>query len=220
MDKGCTILLYVVRHGETTLNKDKVFRGNSDHPLDSGGREQAHDLKDIFTPIELSFIVCSSKKRAAATAEIIAQAHKNIPFIESKELYPWNVGDFGGLKKTKENVDELQLYVDNPSLVVPGGTSLNTFKNRVQPVIHEAVLKGFENRVPGLLTTHSSVIHEVGAMYGGHHEAAHVKPGGISVIYLKNDKFDVEPIYLPDTNASTQNILGVKSGRGRSDLTS
>ena len=40
---------YVVRHGQTVLNKDKCFRGNANPPLDETGIKQAHQLAKLFS---------------------------------------------------------------------------------------------------------------------------------------------------------------------------
>lgn len=211
------IVLYVARHGRTDMNEANRFRGDADPPLNKDGFRDANELAFYFSGIELSFIVCSSKKRAAATADIISLQKIISPEDSSFDLHPlcndllhpWNVGDFGGKPKNKENVEKLQRYVDNPDLIVPGGTSLSDFAARVRPLFKEAIEASIQAGVPGLLVVHSSVIHELGQAFGGHHEAAHVKPGGAAAVYIENGSLDVEPIFKPDSKSSTQNILGL-----------
>lgn len=218
------IVLYVARHGRTVMNEENKFRGDSNPPLDSNGFRDANELAFYFSPIELSFIVSSDKKRASTTADIISLQKNVDPEEQCFDLHPvyngllrpWNVGDFGGKPKNKENIAELQKYIDNPDKIVPGGTSLNDFRGRVRPLFKEAVEAGIKAGVPGLIVVHSSVVHEIGATFAGHHEAAHIKPGGVAAVYISNGKLGVEPIFKPDARASTQNILGV----GRSGLNS
>jgi broad specificity phosphatase PhoE len=211
------IVLFVARHGRTILNEKQIFRGDMDPPLDKHGFRDANELAHYFSPIELSFIVASDKVRALTTAEIIYLGKKVNPDEDCVEflkpvanelLRPWNVGDFGGKPKNKENVDKLQEYINNPDLEVPGGTSLNDFRNRVRPLFQEAVEIGLNTGVPGLLVVHSSLIHEVGETFGNHHEDAHVKPGGVAAVYITDSGLAVGPIFKPDIKATTQNVLG------------
>lgn len=211
------IILYVARHGRTVMNEENKFRGDANPPLDANGIRDANELAFYFSGIELSFIVASDKKRASTTADIIS-LQKNIQPEENvfdlhpvynDQLRPWNVGDFGGKPKNDENVKELQKYIDNPDAVVPGGTSLSDFRGRVRPLFKEAVEAGIQIGVPGLLVVHSSVIHELGCCFGGDHEAAHVKPGGVAAVYLEGGQLKVSPIFKPDDGAATQNILGL-----------
>lgn len=215
------IVLYVARHGRTVMNEENKFRGDADPSLDKNGFKDANELAFWFSNIELSFIVASSKRRALSTAEVVYLGKQTNPDecaahlkpYPNDLLYPWNVGDFGGLPKNEENKARLQFYVDNPSICVPGGTSLNEFKCRVHPLFQEAAEEGERTGVPGLLVVHSSVIHEIGEYFGEHHEDAHVKPGGVAAVYVRNGYYDVEPIFKPDQRASTQNILGTDKNR-------
>ena len=73
-----TILLYVCRHGQTSLNGGKggqdCFRGRVDVPLDKQGMKDACELAYYFEPIDLSFVAHSDRKRAEQTASKIAGA--------------------------------------------------------------------------------------------------------------------------------------------------
>jgi broad specificity phosphatase PhoE len=208
------ICLYVARHGRTVLNEQNIFRGNLDPPLDKNGFRDANELAYYFNPIELSFIVSSEKQRALITADIIYLSKKtnleeNIEFlkpISNGLLAPWNIGDFGGKPKDKENIAKLQKYVDNPMLTVPGGSSLEEFRSRIRPLFYEAVEVGNSLGVPGLLVVHSSLIHEVGEAFGS--KDAHVKPGGVIAVYITDSGLSVQPIFKPDKKATTQNVLG------------
>lgn len=209
------ICLFVARHGRTDLNEENLFRGNLDPPLDKNGFRDANELAYYFQPIELSFIVASSKQRAFTTAEVIYLAKKIDPDEETNYclkptgndgLHPWDIGDFGGKPKSPENKADLQKYTDNPDIVVPGGTSLNEFKGRVRPLFEEAIEIGMRTGVPGLLVVHSSLIHELGEAIGN--KDAHVKPGGAVAVYSTDSGLKVQIIFKPDKSAATQNVLG------------
>lgn len=195
-------ILYVARHGSTELNQADCFRGHNDVPLSTKGYREANQLAYYLQPIELSFIVASAKKRAVATADVISLAKQvdgeKIRVVPNDGLFAWDVGNFSGKPKNKENLDELQKYIDDPDLQVPGGESLCNFRCRVRPLIEEAVETSNEQGVPGLLVVHSSLIHELGEMFHKDHTAALVKPGGLAAVYVSNGTLKVEAIFRPE----------------------
>jgi broad specificity phosphatase PhoE len=69
------IRVYIVRHGETEENKQKIIQGHLDSPLNSEGERQAdlvaHALKDV--PFDLCY--SSDLQRAAYTAKRILVYH-------------------------------------------------------------------------------------------------------------------------------------------------
>lgn len=211
------IVLFCARHGKTILNEEDVFRGNLDPPLDANGFRDANQLAHYFSPIELAFIVCSDKQRAATTAEVIYLGKKvNLdepnticlkPY-NNEFLRPWDIGDFGGKPKSQENLDKLQVYTNCPDVVVPGGTSLNEFRCRVRPLLEEAIQIGMDTGVPGLLVAHSSILHELGKMFEDNRDDAHVKPGGVVAVYVTDSGLFCRSIFKPDKDATTQNVLG------------
>jgi broad specificity phosphatase PhoE len=199
------VVLYCARHGSTELNQANCFRGNADPPLSALGFREANQLAHYAQAIDFSFVVCSAKTRAKQTADTVVVAkkvdgencHDLTPF-PNERLFAWNVGKFSGKPKDKENLDELQNYIDDPDLVVPGGESLNTFRGRVRPLIQEAIETSDEFGCPGLLVVHSSVIHELGEVFHKDHTAALVKPGGLVAVYYSNGKLNVEAIFRPE----------------------
>jgi broad specificity phosphatase PhoE len=196
------IVLYVVRHGSTDLNQADCFRGDADPPLSTLGYREANQVAHYLQPIEVSFIVASAKKRAVATADIINIAKKldgcNLQVHTNHLLFPWSVGTFSGKPKNKENLDKLQKYIDHPGEVIPGGESLNCFRDRVRPIIEEALDTAEENTSPGMIVVHSSIVHELGQMFNNDHQAALIKPGGVAVVYVSNGMFRVEAIFRPE----------------------
>jgi broad specificity phosphatase PhoE len=200
------ILVYLARHGTTDLNQQDAFRGPIDAPLDAKGRRDAHQLAYYFEPIDLAAMALSDRKRARETAHIIAN-HKQIPLsmiVENEGLRAWNVGDLGGQVKTPENIAFVDDHVKHPEVPLPGGESLNAFRARVRPLITEAIDIAIRVGEPVLLVAHSSVIHEVGTMVGGHHEYTLVEPGGVAAIYIENGKLDAEPIFKPRPRVNSQ----------------
>ena len=180
------LLAYFVRHGETGLNADKCFRGPFDPSLNEHGYADAEKLKSYFKDVDLGESFSSPKLRAQETANIILSPHDTEPMID-KNLMAWNVGHLGGLKKSKHQ-DEIDYYQNHPDEPIPGGESLNAFKTRVRPSIRHIIQRGVETGLPSLAIAHSSIIHEIGAMFHGHHGAVLVHPGGVVGVYHDSAK--------------------------------
>jgi len=64
--------LYLVRHGQSIGNVDKIHQ-HADTPLSELGISQANELAKRFTSIPLDLILTSHFKRAKSTAEIVAK---------------------------------------------------------------------------------------------------------------------------------------------------
>jgi broad specificity phosphatase PhoE len=200
------IIVLLARHGTTDLNAKDAFRGPIDAPLDAKGRRDANQLAFYLEPITISAIALSDRKRTRETAHIIAD-RKDIPhdmLVENEGLRAWDVGDLGGQPKNAENVALVDHHVAHPDLPLPGGESLCQFQGRVRPLIMQAIDIGMRVGEPILLVVHSSVVHEVGTMLGGHHDYTLVEPGGIAAIYIENGKLDAEPIFKPRSSPPTR----------------
>jgi broad specificity phosphatase PhoE len=67
--------IYLVRHGQTAWNKEEIFRGRTDVPLDETGLKQAEFAGEYFKGMEIHAIYSSPLARSWMTAEKIAQFH-------------------------------------------------------------------------------------------------------------------------------------------------
>jgi broad specificity phosphatase PhoE len=63
-----------LRHGATDWNRQGLFQGRTDIPLNDDGIAQAHAAARRLQPVRLDHIVTSPLARAIKTAEIIAAA--------------------------------------------------------------------------------------------------------------------------------------------------
>jgi glucosyl-3-phosphoglycerate phosphatase len=66
------VVVYLVRHGRTRLNAERVLRGHLNVPLDNEGRRQAQQLGSAFAAADVKTVVTSPLRRARETAEAIA----------------------------------------------------------------------------------------------------------------------------------------------------
>lgn len=66
------VLVYLARHGRTSLNESGALRGLLDPPLDEVGRQQAQRLGAALGPRQPAAVVASPLRRARQTAQPVA----------------------------------------------------------------------------------------------------------------------------------------------------
>jgi probable phosphoglycerate mutase len=84
--KGDGARLILVRHGETDWNKAGRFQGQIDIPLNDNGRGQAAAARDFLSNVTINRAWSSTMSRPTETAEIILQAHANVPLSQTEGL--------------------------------------------------------------------------------------------------------------------------------------
>lgn len=140
---------YFIRHGETDANKDHIFVGGLDVPLNENGIRQAHAAAEKLVGLPIATIVTSPLQRARVTAEIIG-ARLGKPVIEIKGLQEWCAGELEGkplMKSLRERVK------DGP---IAGAEDFAAYHARIAAALNEVLaLQG-----PVLVVAHGGV-HQV-----------------------------------------------------------
>ena len=98
--------IYIVRHGETKENKERIFQGHLPGDLSKKGIKESQKLKDYFKKITLDHIFCSDLKRAKDTLKEILKFHPQVPVTYTKILREKDYGIFSGTprKKIEESI--------------------------------------------------------------------------------------------------------------------
>ena len=81
-EKGKNSRLILVRHGETDWNKAGRFQGQIDIPLNENGRRQAAAARDFLKDIPIDRAWSSTLSRPTETAQIILEAHPDVPLTQ------------------------------------------------------------------------------------------------------------------------------------------
>lgn len=112
-----TTTLYLVRHGETFDNQNRIMQGQTQGQLNPTGVKQAEQVAQQMADKDFDVVVSSDLRRAIATAEIIARPH-GLPVVTTPLLRERDWGSFTGryipdLKDEKwpsdiETLDQLQ----------------------------------------------------------------------------------------------------------------
>ena len=106
--------IILIRHGQTDMNKDQLYYGRLDVPINETGKEQAENTRKNLVEFEIDYdkIYSSPMKRAYETAEIVN--YKNLEIEKDDELREMDFGIFEGLsykeiiKKYPEEMEKLK----------------------------------------------------------------------------------------------------------------
>jgi broad specificity phosphatase PhoE len=155
--------LLLVRHGETTWNREQRWQGHADAPLSPLGHEQARDLAERLRRAvpEATAIYSSDLARARDTAAPVAAALGLRP-AEHPGLREMDVGLWSGL--SREDIRERfaadwSRIADGEDLPRGGGETLAAFADRVLGTLRDLVLR--HHREPVVVVTHGGVIRLV-----------------------------------------------------------
>lgn len=154
------MIVYLVRHGETVMNKKGVTQGHKDSPITSRGMESAENHGKLLSKENIEIVFSSDLGRCVQTAEIINNYIKK-ELIKTPELRERDFGLLNG-QPDKRVVRELDL--SNPDEIAPNGESFNQMKNRVLEFIKSLADKDF-NKV--LLITHEGPVRAILSEYYG-----------------------------------------------------
>jgi len=124
---------YMVRHGETDWNREEVFRGRIDVPLNDRGRQQAEAAGRRLAGAGVGAVCTSPLVRARETADIIARACGREVCVE-EAFVDMDFGDWQGLALTeveKRFPEPYQTWSRTPAEArIPGAESLVEVKQR------------------------------------------------------------------------------------------
>jgi len=121
-------LFVIARHGESTLNHEKLINGDPSVPvpLTEKGRDEARLLGQQIAHVPLQLCVHSRFERTRETAEI-ALAGRDVPFETDGLLDDINIGDLEG-----GTLDDYRLWkrAHARADAFPGGESLDDAARR------------------------------------------------------------------------------------------
>ena len=126
--------IILVRHGETDWNKEQVFRGRIDVPLNSTGLQQAKETGEALSGQKIDAIYSSPLSRAIQTANGIALFHSHITIKETKGFIDIDFGKWQGMPH-KDVKDEFKGLYDTwqrepHNLKMPDGEGLDDVRLR------------------------------------------------------------------------------------------
>ena len=126
--------IYLVRHGETTLNADGRCQGQSNSEFTELGRRQIDELAASLAHVEFDAAYTSPLDRAARTAEGVLRS-RGLRAATVREIAELSYGRLQG-SRFADWPDDLRTawHSDPCSVTFPDGESLAMLRARVIPV--------------------------------------------------------------------------------------
>jgi len=160
-------LLVLVRHGESTFNRDNKFTGHIDAPLTGKGREEARAVAAKLKGIRFDKAYCSSLCRSADSLSIILTVlgQEIIPIIQAAALDERRYGDLEGLNKAeterKFGRQKVRLWRRSYEVAPPGGESLKDTALRAVAYLKSNILPEIERSRNILLVAHGNSLRSI-----------------------------------------------------------
>jgi len=122
--------IFLVRHGETDHNKNRIIMGHLPSPLNETGKKQSKILAEELKEKGIQGIYSSDLVRAAETAEIIS-SELNLPVNYTDKLREHTLGDLDGVG-ISELLDEMDSLIEFDDLMIKNNGELTEdFMTRV-----------------------------------------------------------------------------------------
>lgn len=115
--------IYVLRHGETSWNRQRLLQGRSDVELNENGRRLAKETAEGMADIPFDLVFTSPLKRAKETAEIVLNG-RSIPILEDERIIEIAFGEDEGKpwRKSEGFAGDPNIYCffEHPEQYQPG----------------------------------------------------------------------------------------------------
>ena len=152
-------MIYVIRHGQTDINKERKMQGRMGLPLNEYGLKQAMGLKDELKNINFDFVFSSPQERAIQTAEIVTGLKATID--ERLDVYDLGEADRVPINKLKINgpLPDTSVYkgVEDPYC----------FVNRIFSFMNELESNFSKSELNILISGHRCTTGCIGAYFEG-----------------------------------------------------
>lgn len=152
--------LLLIRHGQTAWNREQVFRGGADVPLDRAGLAQARALARHLGSSDIAAVYCGPLARARRTAELVAAPH-NLPVTVLPGLDDMRFGAWEGNPLSvveRSHPEQYMLWGTAPwRLSIPGGTTLRQVESRSWRALR-AIVSQHDPSVTVAIVTHRVVL--------------------------------------------------------------
>ena len=153
-------MIYVIRHGQTDLNKERKMQGRMGLPLNEYGIEQAQRLRDELKDINFDFVFSSPQERAVQTAEIVTGGHK-ATIDERLDVY--DLGEADGVP-----ISEMKMSGPLPDTTVYKGIEdPNCFVKRIFSFMNELENHYRKREMNILISGHRCTTGCIGAFFEG-----------------------------------------------------
>lgn len=188
--------LFIIRHGETDINKAKVIQGRSiNAPLNALGKQQAMAIVDVLEAFSVQKIIASSLVRTHQTAEPLAKK-LGLDFEKHADLDEIDFGEFEGKEfstiEDEINVIHTKWKLGEVDLAATGGESPRQVFERANRRVREILRTSGEENIAFVI--HGRLIRILLSEWLGHglknmHLIKH-QNGAINILRWSEEKFE------------------------------
>lgn len=153
--------IYVLRHGETSWNRQRLLQGRSDVELNENGRKLAKETAEGMADIPFDLVFTSPLKRARETAEIVLNG-RDIPIVEDERIIEISFGANEGKawRKTDDFEGDPNIYhfFNHPEQYrpVPDAESLQQLAERTADFMNDICYRPELQDKTILVSTHGA----------------------------------------------------------------
>lgn len=158
--------IYLIRHGETDYNKNKMIQGQCDIELNEYGRELARATAEGLKDVPFDVVYTSPLSRARETAQIVTGG-RNVVWIEEPRIQEICFGEYEGKHCGRKNFDVpdkdfLNFFFDTAHYhTPPGGESFEDIIKRTGDFLAELTGKREYAEKTVLVSTHGCALKAI-----------------------------------------------------------
>ena len=195
-----TTSIYIIRHGQTDLNRKRVLQGRVDQPLNEEGIAQAQEAGERLRAQGVTFdrIISSPLKRAMDTALIIAG--ENVPQQTDERLLEMDYGPYEGADLKTPPPEIVKFFSDFAHVPAPDG--MEPLEHVVQRLglfledLREEIAGGDEALEETILISTHAIAMKGALEYltprsHGTYWGTHIRNCELYVTYLEDGEFTV-----------------------------
>lgn len=153
--------IYVIRHGETNMGKDKVI-ANEEELLNENGKKQAIKLRKELNSLKINKVYCSPIERTKQTLKLLNLNHE-IPIIIDSRLKERGMGIYEGVSFEYLNWEKFWDY--DSELEYQNLETMKSVYERVRSLLEELKRNKQEENI--LLVTHGGVARAIYWYFNG-----------------------------------------------------
>ena len=161
-------VIYLVRHGLTRSNKEKIYAGWGEEGLTEEGVAQAKEVAEKLKGRNISAIYASPINRALQTARILNK-HLDVELIVEDGLKEMKMGPWEGMSEEQLAVaypKEYGIWNTKPGeLKLPGRETLASLQERAVKAVQK--IAGLNHNKEVLAVTHVAIIRTVLLFFNG-----------------------------------------------------
>lgn len=192
--------IYIVRHGETEWNKDKLLQGSTDIPLSDEGRRLAKESGKALADTPFDRIYSSPLKRAYETA-CLFRGNQPVDIVTDDRLRELCFGTYEGQNMSEllaNPNDTFRFFFKQPHLYCPpmNAESLSDLCKRAASFMEEIVLPLQTNCTRIMIVGHGA-INKALMTYVKQHDLSQFWSGGLQkncnviLLTLEHGQFEI-----------------------------